>query len=156
GGDGTVAAAVAAGWQEVRVATTGPTGSSLVARYARDGRAALFELAAASGLGVLPHGEFAPVTADTAGLGTLLVHALERGVVEIVIGLGGSATTDGGAGILRGLGARVLDADDRDLPPGGGALARAERLDLSGLHPLARRARFSFACDVDNPLLGPN
>lgn len=156
GGDGTVAAAVAAGWQEIRVATTGPTGSPLVARYARRDRTALVELATTSGLALLPAEEFAPVDAGTEGLGVLLVHALERGAEEVVIGLGGSATTDGGAGILRALGARVLDAHGRDLPPGGGALARAERLDLSGLHPLARRARFSFACDVDNPLLGPD
>jgi glycerate kinase len=112
------------------------------------------ELATAAGLGMLPDGVLRPMEATTAGLGTVVAHALDEGAEEIVIGLGGSASTDGGAGLLTGLGARVLDDQGHRLPPGGAALVRAARLDLSGLHPRAHSARFVFACDVDNPLLG--
>ena len=156
GGEGTVAAVLAAGWSPVEVDTTGPVGDPLTTGYARRGPVAVVELAASSGLGVLPGGVLRPLDAGTAGLGTVVAHALDAGAEEVVIGLGGSASTDGGAGLLVGLGARVLDADGADLPPGGAALARAARLDLDGLHPRVREARFVFACDVDNPLLGPS
>ena len=156
GGEGTVDAVLAAGWEPVRVAATGPVGDPLTATYARRGPVAVVELATVAGLGVLPGGALRPLEAGTAGLGAVLAHALDRGVDEIVVGLGGSASTDGGAGLLTGLGARVLDAAGRELPAGGAALARAAGLDLSTLHPRARRARFVFACDVDNPLLGPD
>lgn len=156
GGEGTVAAALAAGWTPVTVPATGPTGAPLTATYARRGAVAVVELAATSGLAVLPGGVPDPAGAGTEGLGTVLAHALDAGVTEVVVGLGGSATTDGGAGVLRGLGARVLDADGRDLPPGGAALARADHLDLSGVHPRLRAGtRVVLAADVDNPLLGP-
>ncbi|MBW0106645.1 glycerate kinase, partial [Pseudonocardia sp. KRD291] len=155
GGEGTVDAVLAAGWDPVRVEAAGPLGDPLTATYARRGPVALVELATVAGLGVLPGGIARPLQAGTTGLGAVLAHALDQGADEIVVGLGGSASTDGGAGLLVGLGARVLDADGRDLPPGGAALARAARLDLSGLHPRARTARFVFAADVDNPLLGP-
>lgn len=155
GGEGTVAAVLAAGWSPVEVDTTGPVGDPLTVGYARRGPVAVVELAASSGLGVLPSGTPRPLDAGTAGLGTVVAHALDAGAEEVVIGLGGSASTDGGAGLLVGLGARVLDADGVDLPAGGAALARAARLDLDGLHPRVRTARFVFACDVDNPLLGP-
>lgn len=156
GGEGTLDAALAAGWSPRTVTATGPVGDPLAVTYARHGPVALVELAAVAGLGVLPGGRPRPLDAGTAGLGTVVAHALDDGAEEIVVGLGGSASTDGGAGLLTGLGARVLDADGADLPPGGGALAGVARLDLSGLHPRARAARFVFACDVDNPLLGPD
>lgn len=156
GGEGTVDAVLAAGWDPVTVATTGPVGDPLTVTYARRGDVAVVELAASSGLGVLPGGEPRPLDAGTEGLGTVVAHALDSGVTEVVIGLGGSASTDGGAGLLTGLGARVLDAADVPLPSGGAALARAARLDLDGLHPGVRTARFVVACDVDNPLLGPD
>ncbi len=156
GGEGTVAAVLSAGWSPVAVATTGPVGDPLTALCARRGGVAVVELAASSGLGALPGGVLRPLDAGTAGLGTVVAHALDAGADEVVIGLGGSASTDGGAGLLTGLGARVLDADGADLPAGGAALARAARLDLDGLHPRVRTARFVFACDVDNPLLGPD
>ncbi|OLL72430.1 Glycerate kinase [Pseudonocardia sp. Ae168_Ps1] len=156
GGEGTVAAALAAGWTPVTVPSTGPTGAPLPATYARRGAVALVELAATSGLAVLPGGVPDPLGAGTEGLGTVLAHALGAGATELVVGLGGSATTDGGAGVLRGLGARVLDCDGRDLPPGGAALARADRIDLTGLHPRLRGTRIVLAADVDNPLLGPD
>ncbi|TCK25871.1 glycerate kinase [Pseudonocardia endophytica] len=154
GGEGTVAAALAAGWAPVTVDATGPTGRPLTVTYARRGPTALVELAAVAGLGALPDHAFRPLDATTHGLGTVLAHALDAGADEIVVGIGGSATTDGGAGLLTGLGARVLDADGRELPPGGAALARASRIDLSTLHPRAHEVPIVFACDVDNPLLG--
>ncbi|ANY08943.1 glycerate kinase [Pseudonocardia sp. HH130630-07] len=160
GGEGTVDAALAAGWSPVVVAASGPTGAGLRATYARRGPVALVELAATAGLGLLPGGVPAPLDAGTEGLGTVLAHAVDAGAEEIVLGLGGSATTDGGAGVLRGLGARILDAEGRDLPPGGGHLAAARRLDLTGLHPRLRPGsrspvRIVLAADVDNPLTGP-
>jgi glycerate 2-kinase len=156
GGEGTVAAALAAGWDPVTIHATGPTGRPLAATYARRGPTALVELAAVAGLGVLPGGVPQPLEATTRGLGSVLAHALDTGAGEIVVGLGGSATTDGGAGLLIGLGARVLDAGGHELAPGGAATARADRLDLSSLHPRAREVPIVFACDVDNPLLGPD
>jgi len=154
GGDSTVAAAIAAGWSETTVDTTGPTGQPIRAAYATRGTAAVVELASAVGLDQLPDRAVNPLGATTFGLGTTIGSALDRGAREVVIGLGGSASTDGGAGLLQALGAEILDADGHPLPTGGAALVDAARLDLSGLHPAAQQARFLVACDVDNPLLG--
>lgn len=156
GGDGTVAAAVAAGWTPVPVETTGPTGLPVTSSYAVRESTAVVELASAVGLVLLPGGAPDPLGASTFGLGTVVRHALEGGAREIIVGLGGSASTDGGAGLLQALGVRVLDADGRDVAPGGAALRHAARVDLTGLHPAARAAHFRLACDVDNPLLGPS
>jgi glycerate 2-kinase len=155
GGDGTVDAAVTVGWQPVHVPTTGPTGHPITATYAVRATAAVIELAAAVGLTALPDGRPDPLGASTFGLGTVIAHALDHGVDDIVIGIGGSASTDGGAGLLHALGARILDDRGNELPSGGAALVRAARLDLDALLPAARTARFQVACDVDNPLLGP-
>lgn len=154
GGDGTVDAAVTAGWDRVAVTCSGPTGEPVETSYARRGNDAVVELASAVGLELLPGGELDALGASTFGLGTVIAHALEAGAERIVIGLGGSASTDGGAGMLVALGVRVLDADGNDVAPGGGAVRGAVRLDLSGLLPAARAAEFELACDVDNPLLG--
>ncbi|MCX5043010.1 glycerate kinase [Aldersonia sp. NBC_00410] len=156
GGDGTVDAFVAAGWSAVEVEVDGPTGVPHPARYARRGDTAVVELAAAVGLVALPDGRPDALGASTFGLGQLLAHALDNGVTEIVLGLGGSASTDGGAGMLTALGARVLDRSGAPLGRGGAALLDAAALDLGGLHPGTRSARFVLACDVDNPLLGPH
>jgi glycerate kinase len=155
GGDGTVAAAVAAGWTPVTVATTGPTGRPGTARYASRESTAVVELAAAVGLTALLPGDLDPLGASTFGLGTVIRHALDQGARDIIIGVGGSASTDGGAGMLQALGVRILDAEDNEVGAGGAALRHAVRIDLSGLHPAARTAHFQLACDVDNPLLGP-
>jgi glycerate kinase len=155
GGEGTLAAVLAAGWHPVTAAATGPVGDPLVVTYARRGQVALIESATVAGLGVLPAGLLRPLESGTHGLGQVVAHALDGGASEIVIGLGGSAGTDGGAGLLTGLGARVLDDLGRELPGGGAALRSAAHLDLTGLHPRAPGARFTFLCDVDNPLLGP-
>ncbi|MGB3369722.1 MAG: glycerate kinase [Rhodococcus sp. (in: high G+C Gram-positive bacteria)] len=153
GGDGTVAAAVSAGWEPVEVSCHGPTGLPVETSYARRGTSAVVELASAVGLELVD--SLDPLGASTFGLGTVMAHALSAGADHIVLGLGGSASTDGGAGMLQALGARIQGADGNDVVRGGGALRGATRLDASGLHPALRRARIQLACDVDNPLLGP-
>ncbi|WP_067660219.1 glycerate kinase [Nocardia harenae] len=155
GGDGTVDAFVTAGWRRVELVAPGPTGAATPTSYAVRGDTAVVELAAVVGAAKLPAGRFDPLGAGSDGLGAVLAHALESGVRHLVLGLGGSASSDGGAGLLRGLGARILDARGSEVPPGGAALADAARLDAGGLHPLLRRSRLTLACDVDNPLLGP-
>ncbi|WP_330233598.1 glycerate kinase [Nocardia sp. NBC_00508] len=155
GGDGTVEAFVAAGWTRVELTAPGPTGVPRRAAYARHGARAVVELAAVVGLSALPEGRLDPLTASTYGLGVVLAHAMDHGVTDIVLGLGGSASTDGGAGMLQALGARILDADGQELPAGGAALTRAAELNRSALHPGVAATTFTLACDVDNPLLGP-
>ncbi|MBF6137116.1 glycerate kinase [Nocardia otitidiscaviarum] len=156
GGDGTVDAFLAAGWTRVHLHAPGPTGDPAPCSYARRGRTAVIELAAVVGLSKLPGGQQDPLGASTYGLGVVVAHALEHGAREIVLGLGGSASTDGGAGLLQALGLRVLAADGTELPCGGAALRSADRIDRSGLHPALADARIILASDVDNPLLGPN
>ncbi|MEU3301683.1 glycerate kinase [Streptomyces sp. NPDC006678] len=155
GGDGTVAAAVAAGFERREVPVTGPLGESVTAAYALRGTTAVVEMAEASGLQHLPEGVFAPLTATTYGSGELLRAALDAGARTVVFGVGGSATTDGGAGMLAALGARFLDADGRPVGPGGGALADVATADLSGLDARFKDVELVLASDVDNPLTGP-
>jgi glycerate kinase len=153
GGDGTVDAAVAAGYQRVDVAVSGPTGKPVTAAFAVRGGVAVIEAAQACGLVLLPPGELAPLTATTRGVGELILAAAGHGATRIVLGIGGSATTDGGAGLLQALGARLTDAAGAELPAGGAALARLAALDLAGLADLSG-IEFELASDVDNPLLG--
>ncbi|MFF5856780.1 glycerate kinase [Streptomyces sp. NPDC012751] len=155
GGDGTVDAAVAAGFERREVRVTGPLGREVTAAFAlRDGTAVV-EMAEASGLQRLPAGVFAPLTASTYGSGELLRAALDAGARTIVFGVGGSATTDGGVGMLAALGARFLTEDGEPVPPGGGGLAELARADLSGLDPRLSSVELVLASDVDNPLTGP-
>lgn len=155
GGDGTVAAAVAAGFERREARVAGPLGDEVTAAFAlRDGTAVV-EMAEASGLQRLPAGVFAPLTASTYGSGELLRAALDAGARTIVFGVGGSATTDGGAGMLSALGARFLDPDGEPVPPGGGGLAGLATADLSGLDPRLTGVELVLASDVDNPLTGP-
>ncbi|MET8007541.1 glycerate kinase [Nonomuraea glycinis] len=154
GGDGTVDAAVACGFTRVTRTVTGPTGEPVEASYARRGDTAVVELAEASGLRRLPGGP-EPLTATSHGTGELVADAVRQGATRVVLGLGGSACTDGGAGLVRALGARFLDAAGADLPPGGAALRDLERIDISGLLDLSA-VEFVVASDVDNPLLGPH
>ena len=156
GGDGTVDAAVAAGFERVTLTVTGPTGAPVQTSYARRGDEAVVELADVCGLVRLPGGVLAPSTADTRGLGEVLAATLEAGCTSIVLGVGGSAGTDGGAGMRSALGVGLLTAGGEPIPPGGAGLARVDRIDLSGLHPQVRTARIRLACDVDNPLTGPS
>ncbi|GAA2725619.1 MULTISPECIES: glycerate kinase [Streptomyces] len=156
GGDGTVAAVVAAGYERREVAVTGPLGERRTAAYALGGDGtAVVEMAEASGLRLLPPGRFAPLTATTYGTGELVRAALDAGARTVVLGVGGSATTDGGAGMLAALGARLCDGAGRPLGPGGGPLAALAEADLSGLDPRLARTRLVLASDVDNPLTGP-
>ncbi|WP_171052846.1 glycerate kinase [Streptomyces marianii] len=155
GGDGTVAAAVAAGFERRQVAVTGPLGEPVTASYALRGTTAVVEMAEASGLQHLPDGVFAPLTATTYGSGELLRAALDAGARTIVFGVGGSATTDGGAGMLAALGARFLDGDGEPVGPGGGALIDVATADLSGLDARFEDVQLVLASDVDNPLTGP-
>ncbi|SNS14744.1 glycerate kinase [Actinomadura meyerae] len=153
GGEGTVAAAVAAGWRAVEVEVCGPTGRPVTARLALRGRTAVVELAEASGLRRLPGGKPRPLTASSLGTGQLLAHALRLGARRIVLGLGGGACTDGGAGLVQGLGGRLLDALGKDLPPGGAALRSLHALDLRGLPDLSG-VEVVVAGDSAGPLLG--
>jgi glycerate 2-kinase len=138
GGDGTVDAAVAAGLERVPVTVDGPTGELVRASYARRGEVAVIELADACGLMRLPGGRPAPLTASSFGCGQVLAAALAAGARQIILGVGGSASTDGGAGLLQALGARVLDARGEQLGRGGAALREVAALDLTGLHPALR------------------
>ncbi|MFD9093547.1 glycerate kinase [Streptomyces collinus] len=155
GGDGTVDAAVAAGFERREIRVAGPLGDEVTAAFALRGGTAVVEMAEASGLGRLPAGVFAPLTSSTYGSGELLRAALDAGARTIVFGVGGSATTDGGAGMLAALGARFLDEYGEPVPPGGGGLARLARADLSGLDPRLSSVELVLASDVDNPLTGP-
>ena len=155
GGDGTVAAAVAAGFAEIPVTAAGPVGDPVGTHFALRGRTAVVELADVTGLRRLPGPGLAPLTASTFGVGQVITAALDAGATEIVLGVGGSASTDGGAGMLQALGARLTDAGGRDLARGGAALAGLAAVDLAGLDRRIARARFLVACDVDSPLTGP-
>jgi glycerate kinase len=162
GGEGTLDAAVGSGFTRRSALVSGPTGQPLRAEFAVRGREAVIEMAAASGLAVLPTeggsaGMPDSVTARNAtslGTGELIRAALDAGCRQIILGVGGSANTDGGAGVLQGLGAQLLDAEGNELPPGGAALARLDRIDFSGFDSRLDEARFVLASDVDNPLLG--
>ncbi|CAL9554038.1 Glycerate 2-kinase [Streptomyces sp. enrichment culture] len=156
GGDGTVDAAAAAGFALRRTAVTGPLGKAVTASYALRGDTAVVEMAQASGLQKMPEGVFAPLSATTYGTGEVLLAALEAGARTVILGVGGSATTDGGAGMLTALGARFLDAGGRPLQPGGGPLRHLATADLSGLDPRLKDIEIVLACDVDNPLTGPH
>ena len=155
GGDGTLDAFVSAGFERHPVTVSGPRGEPVSTAYARRGDVAVVELADASGLGRLGAG-LAPLGASTRGTGEAIRLAVEAGCREVVVGLGGSASTDGGAGLVTALGARILDTDGRPVPSGGAGLLEAARLDLGSLPDLLDGVAVTLASDVDNPLLGPD
>jgi glycerate 2-kinase len=155
GGDGTVAAAVAAGYRRVELGVRGPTGRPVTAAFALLDGTAVIEAAQACGLTLLPSGGLAPLTATSRGVGELILAANRMGAKRIVLGVGGVATTDGGAGLVQALGARLVDDSGYELPPGGAALARLAALNVSRLRDLTG-VEFWLASDVDNPLLGPS
>ncbi|MFI6596865.1 glycerate kinase [Nonomuraea sp. NPDC050536] len=154
GGDGTVDAVVACGFDRVTLEVTGPTGEPVQASYGRRDDTAVVELSEASGLRRLPGGR-QPLTATSYGTGELVRHAVTHGAKRIVLGLGGSASTDGGAGMAQALGARLLDASGQELGHGGAELSRLDRIDISGFIDLSG-VEVVVASDVDNPLLGPH
>jgi glycerate kinase len=154
GGEGTVEAFLGAGARrEVRM-VRGPLGEPVEAAFAMLGRTAIIEMSAASGLALLAPEVRAVRTASTYGTGELIAAALDAGAQRIVVGLGGSATNDGGSGMLAALGARLSDAQGRPLPPGGAALLDLAAIDVSGLDPRLREVGVEAACDVENPLCG--
>lgn len=157
GGPGTVEAIVRAAQGRSSIArVSGPFGAPVDARWGRidDGRTAVIEMAAAAGLTLLAPQQLDPRRASTYGVGELILHALEARTEQILIGVGGSATNDGGAGAAVALGARLLDDDARPLPPGGAALAQLARIDAGGLDPRLAATTLEVLCDVQNPLLG--
>ena len=159
GGEGTVEAMVAAtGGTVVQLAVSGPLGEPVEAFFGLtgDGKTAIIEMAAASGLMLVPPEDRDPLVTTTFGVGQLIVAALDRGARHFIVGIGGSATNDGGAGMLQALGVRLLDAGGGALGPGGGELGRLETIDISGLDPRLADCRIEVACDVDNPLVGPH
>lgn len=157
GGDGTVAAAAVAGYDEIKVRVSGPTGVPLTAVFALDrrGGTAVVEMAQASGLERLPGGVLEPLTASSYGTGELVLAALDAGAKTIVLAVGGSACTDGGAGFLQALGMSLRADDGTELPPGGGALSGLAAVDQSSLDPRLSGCHFILASDVDNVLVGP-
>lgn len=154
GGDGTVAAAMAAGYTSVPIVASGPAGEAVRTSYARHGDLAVIELADVSGLVKLPRGRLAAMTATSRGTGEVIAAAIDAGCTQVVLGVGGSACTDGGAGMVQALGARLLDAAGAEIGPGGAGLAEVAQADLE---PLTRRlagVEIVLASDVDNALTG--
>jgi glycerate kinase len=156
GGEGTVAAYVAAGATEVMSPVSGPLGGPLTATWALRGDVAVIEAAAANGLALVTPDPATALSATTYGVGELVRAALDAGAAEVVLAVGGSATTDGGLGMAMALGVRALDGEGRPLALGGGALALLRSIQLADLDPRLRHTRVVVACDVDNPLTGPS
>ncbi|XHA15752.1 glycerate kinase [Citrobacter farmeri] len=157
GGEGTVEAMVeATTGRIVEVDVTGPLGEPVTAFYGLSGdeRTAFIEMAAASGLEQVPVALRDPLKTTSWGTGELIRHALDAGVDHIIIGLGGSATNDGGAGMVQALGAKLLDAQQNEIGKGGAALDALAQIDISRLDPRLAACRIEVACDVTNPLIG--
>jgi len=159
GGDGTSAVLVAARGGVTRDSIVAdPLGRPVRGSYGLldDGRTAVIDVATASGLALLEPGERDPLVASSRGTGKLLSAALDAGCETIILGVGGSATVDGGAGLLSALGVALQSSDGAPIPSGGAGLARLSRIDLSRAHPALARVKLRVACDVDSPLLGPH
>lgn len=159
GGEGTVEVMVAAtSGRKIDVEVTGPLGEKVMAFFglSGDGQCAFIEMAAASGLELVPGQRRNPLKTTSYGTGELIRCALDQGVQHCIIGIGGSATNDGGAGMVQALGARLLDNQGEELGFGGAALARLASIDISELDPRIQQCKFEIACDVTNPLTGNN
>jgi len=159
GGEGLVDCFLALpGAERVEIEVSGPLpGMRVRAGYTllEGGRLAVIEMAAAAGLPLVPAGRRDPMSATTRGFGELIRHAAGRGARRLILGIGGSATVDGGSGMAAALGAKLLDGAGRQLADGGGVLGQVGRVDAAGLDPAVRGLRIDVACDVDSPLLGP-
>ena len=154
GGDGSLGAFEAAGFERVALQATGATGRPAPTWYVRRGEDAVVELAEVAGLAGL-RGALAPLTATSRGLGEVIAHALDAGCTRVLVGIGGSASTDGGLGLVQALGARVRDASGAEVGPGGAGPRRPPRSISPACIRGWRAARIEVACDVDNPLTGP-
>jgi glycerate 2-kinase len=158
GGEGTVQSLVdATGGRIVKTEVTGPLGDRVKAFFGvlGDGKTAVIEMAAASGLHLVPSEKRNPLVTTTRGTGELILSALNEGAEHIIIGIGGSATNDGGAGMIQALGGRLLDRHGQEIGLGGGSLSELADIDLSGLDVRLKHVKIEVACDVDNPLTGP-
>lgn len=159
GGEGTVESLISTrNGEMMKVEVIGPLGERVIAEYGLfgDGQTAVIEMASASGIELIKPEDRNPLVTTTYGTGELIKHALDRGVSRILIGIGGSATNDGGAGMLQALGVSFKDKNDQELPFGGGALNQLTSIDLSGLHSRIEKVEIDVACDVTNPLIGEN
>ncbi|CAX61081.1 Glycerate kinase 2 [Erwinia billingiae Eb661] len=157
GGEGTVEAMVAATKGKIiELDVTGPLGETVSAFYGLSGdeSCAFIEMAAASGLELVPAAQRDPLITTSYGTGELIRNALDKGVEHFIIGIGGSATNDGGAGMVQALGAQLLDTDGQQIGYGGGQLLALARIDMSQFDSRIKHCRFEVACDVTNPLLG--
>jgi glycerate 2-kinase len=154
GGNGTLDAFLTESGQRIPVPVRDPFGRPVEAAFGLLGDTAVIEMALASGLELLHPGEFDPLRASTYGTGQLLQAALDVGSRRVIVGMGGSATVDGGAGCLQALGLRLLDESGHNVPPGGGSLHLIRRIDTAGLDPRWRDTEVIIASDVDNPTLG--
>ena len=157
GGEGTVEAMIAATkGTQLTARVTGPLGEPVDARWgiSGDGKTAFIEMAAASGLALVPPALRNPLVTTSRGTGELILHALEQGARNIIIGIGGSATNDGGAGMVQALGAKLCDANGTDIGNGGGSLMSLNSIDISALDPRLKACTIRVACDVTNPLTG--
>ena len=159
GGAGTVRAMViSTGGKLVTTEVHGPLGDKVAATWGilGDGSSAVIEMSAASGLALIPNNKLYPMLASTYGTGELISAALESGCKKIIIGLGDSATVDGGAGMAQALGVKLLDGNNRTISPGGAGLSHLEHIDVTGRHPLVNECQIIGASDVTNPLFGLN
>ena len=157
GGEGTVEALVdATCGQIITTDVTGPLGESITAKWGilGDGVTGIIEAAAASGITLVPPGKLNPLITTTYGTGELIWAALNAGCRKLIVGIGDTATNDGGAGMAQALGVRLLDNRGKELPWGGAALARLDRIDISGLDHRLAECQIVSACDVTNPLCG--
>ena len=158
GGDGTLETLVEASGGKIRTSiVTGPLGELLTTQWGAmgDGNTAVIEMARTSGLALVPIEMRNPLITTTFGLGEAIQQGLKEGYRKFIIGIGGSATNDAGAGMAQALGIKLLSKDGKDLPFGGAALSLLDRIDVSGLDKLVKESEFMVACDVNNPLTGP-
>ena len=158
GGDGTLDTLVEGSGGEIHhIEVTGPLGERRTAEWGAmgDGATAVIEMARTSGLSLVPDEKRNPLITTTFGLGEAIIHAIDAGYRRFIIGIGGSATNDAGAGMAQALGVRLLDSGGRDLEFGGAALSNLNNIDMSGLNDTVRSCEFLVACDVNNPLTGP-
>jgi len=159
GGEGTVESLVSmTNGEIIKMEVLGPLGEKVIAEYGLlgEGQNAVIEMASASGLELLKPEERDPLLTTTYGTGQLIMHALDKGVSRFLIGIGGSATNDGGAGMLQALGVSFKDEQGEELSFGGGALKRLHTIDVSGLDERIKDVKIDVACDVTNPLIGEN
>ena len=159
GGEGTTDALIEGmNGKRIDLTVTGPMHSPVDAYYGylADSHTAVMEMASAAGITLVPAEEKNPLLATSYGVGEMMNDALQKGCRNFIIGIGGSATNDGGIGMLKALGVRFLDENGEDAGEGGQALARVEQIDVSGLNPLLKECQIQVACDVNNPLCGEN